>query len=137
MKVIATIERVTRQLVPIEIDVESPADALGRAHTAALALREAAPNGASGPCTATVVNIVDAESKRALFESAAGSQMLLPGHFEVHWSVVVDASDAMHAACIARVLQANPESPMACFSVKDASGQIHPVNLQAAGSNIH
>lgn len=137
MKVIATIERVTRQLVPIEIDVDSPADALGRAQSAALALRETTPHGDNSPCTATVVNIVDANSKRALFVSGANPQMLLPGHFEVHWSVVVDASDATHAACIARVLQANPESPMSCFNVRDADGMTHAVNLQAAGSEIH
>lgn len=136
MKVVATIRRVVVSDVPVTLLVEDLSAAATEASLAARAL-QASETGSDAPAIqAQVLKIEDAASGATIFQNT-GSSPIPEGFMQVIWRSLMPASSHEEAACLARIVQANPASPMSVFEVVDAKGNRQVIDLQQAGNTVH
>lgn len=137
MKVIATIRRTIVTDVPVTLSVADPAGAVAEAIKAARALQIGENGEVDLRAEAVVQRVEDAGTGKLIFENREEQPSIAPGFLEVVWRAQVRAEDHDHAASIARILQADPESPMSVFEVTDSAGARRVVNLQDMGTYVH
>lgn len=63
----------------------------------------------------------------------ADNAQLEVGVIEVTWRARIRADNAEVAACLARMEQVDPESPLSVFETRDAMGRIQTIDLQRTG----
>lgn len=112
-------------LVPVM--AESMTDAQREAEAAARALR-------SGQVECRVMGL-DNEHGEALLR--APSDELPPGYTEVVWRKRYPTLDREEAVCLARIEQADPDSPMSFFETRVHGGPMKVIDLQQASNTLH
>jgi hypothetical protein len=138
MKVIATIRRVVVSDIPVTIVTDDASSAIAEAQRAARALQIEDGDCAGLSADTQVLKIEDAASGQVLVQGREPAvSEIAPGFMEVVWKAQLRADDHDQAACLARILQADPASPMSVFQVTDSKGTSKSVNLQDAGALVH
>lgn len=128
---VAMIRRIHVIDVPVTVRGDTPSEILAEARRAANVLKDSLEGDSAG-----------VETRVLSVEGADGAQIhkAPAGMFEVVWKMTVPATEGMSAedaACIARVVQADPASPMSVFMVRDERGNESAINLAMSGTHLH
>lgn len=128
---VAMIRRIHVVDVPVTVSGDNTSELMAEARRAAAVLKDA-PEGETAGIETRVLSV----------EGADGTQLHKApvGMYEVVWKMTVPVSQGMtaeDAASIARVVQADPASPMSVFFVRDERGNETSVNLAMTGAHLH
>ena len=124
MQFTARIRTLTTQSLEVPIIAESIRDALKEANTACNAMRRSVVDA--------VLLGLDDQNGKPLLQPQPND--LPKGWSEVIWRHRFPTADAEEAACLARISQADPDSPLMVYEVRGADGSFQKVNLEATSA---